>query len=214
MAPRPVNQPGEPPGGSKKALSRTERGAQVIVADRPPGSAPGSTLAPGAGGASSIALAQFAETVRVGPLPPPAEMREYEAVLPGFAERVLAQWEKDQEHARTMDRAAVGEHGRIVALEYSDRRWGQGFGFAIAVAAIIAAVVVAHFGHPVSGATLGIGAVGGIVATFVIGRKSGAGDGGVEESESPGAPQLAESDSRVAPPSTELKPSKGDKRTR
>jgi uncharacterized membrane protein len=44
------------------------------------------------------------EMLRTGPLPIPHEMREYESIVPGAAERLIRQVEIEGEHRRTLEK--------------------------------------------------------------------------------------------------------------
>ena len=44
------------------------------------------------------------EMLRTGPLPIPHEMREYESIVPGSAERLIRQVEIEGEHRRTLEK--------------------------------------------------------------------------------------------------------------
>ena len=46
-------------------------------------------------------------TTRIGPLPPPDELREYEVILPGMANRLLVMVEKEQKIQRSRVRGAI-----------------------------------------------------------------------------------------------------------
>lgn len=109
------------------------------------------------------ALDKLPEHVRVsvveaasfsGPLPPPTMYREYENVLAGSAERILAMAEKEQDHRITWEATEQN-----TARQETKR--GQWLGFAIAVACIGAAILFAAGGHEVvAGIALGASAVG------------------------------------------------------
>lgn len=115
------------------------------------------------------ALDKLPEHVRVsvleaasfsGPLPPPTMYREYENVLAGSAERILAMAEKEQDHRTTWETTAL-------SASRQETKRGQWFGFAIAVACIGAAMVLAAGGHEVvAGIALGASAVG-LVGRFL-----------------------------------------------
>ncbi|MBY6239737.1 DUF2335 domain-containing protein [Methylosinus sp. Sm6] len=94
----------------------------------------------------------------VGPLPPPAVLREFEDLLPGGAERLFDQFEKEAEHRRSCEKkqldAAIADTrlGQFLAGLYAVCAFGVA-AFAIYKEANWAAVVI-------GGTTI----VGGIVA--------------------------------------------------
>jgi uncharacterized membrane protein len=73
-----------------------------------------------------------------GPYPPPALVKEYQALMPGFLERVVAIAEKAQAD-QTLTVLKVQD------LEAEDRRRVHWLAFAMSIAAVTAAVVCAYF---------------------------------------------------------------------
>lgn len=100
-----------------------------------------------------------------GPLPPPSMLADYEHILPGAAERILALTEKEQNGRLTArDTALNGEIRK-------DSR-GQWMGFIITFAVLIIASVFAWKGNTVFAGTLIAIDLIGLAAVFVIGRQS------------------------------------------
>jgi len=52
---------------------------------------------------SRIGVVQMTQ-IRQGPLPVPSDLREYDLVVPGFADRIMAQWERETLHRHAMER--------------------------------------------------------------------------------------------------------------
>ena len=101
-----------------------------------------------------------------GPMPHPKHLSEYDAILPGAAERILAMSEKNLEHNMEMDK-------KVVAAEVADRKLGMvlagGF-FTLLILGAFASLFVNN--SPVVPALfLGTAAIGG-VAAFIKGRNS------------------------------------------
>lgn len=71
-----------------------------------------------------------------GPIPHPSAMREYEAILPGSADRILVMAEKQQEHRMEMEKKAI-------SAQLSHNKRGQIFGFVIFFISIVVAIVFA-----------------------------------------------------------------------
>jgi uncharacterized membrane protein len=110
----------------------------------------------------SMTIAAFSAAY-AGPLPPADQLRAYEAVLPGAADRIISMAERQQEHRLDLERTTVHEAA-------SRSRWGLRLGFVIAVlvigvgaAAIFTGAALAGFGI-----ILGEGAV--LSGVFVYGR--------------------------------------------
>lgn len=100
-----------------------------------------------------------------GPIAHPRHLREYEEILPGSAERILAMAERQQAHNSEMERM-------IVSAQVSDQKRGMRYGLAALVVDIVAAVAVGFWGDTVlASAILAVG-VAGVVVAFIKGRHS------------------------------------------
>jgi uncharacterized membrane protein len=99
-----------------------------------------------------------------GPMPHPKHFREYDTILPGSAERMLAMVEKNMDHNMQMDKEALRG-------ELADRKLGMIVGavlFGLLIVGAFASLFVTT--NPVvPGLFLGASVVGGIVA-FIKGR--------------------------------------------
>ena len=107
-----------------------------------------------------------------GPLPPPGFLREYESACPGSAERIIRLTEAEAEHRRAMELAVVQAEIDDRKRESNEARRGQFCALAIVVVSLAAGVYTAMNGHEWTGSILGVGGIGGIVTTFVLGRKT------------------------------------------
>lgn len=98
-----------------------------------------------------------------GPIPHPRHLREYNEIIPGGAERILAMTEKQQEHNMAVQ-------NKIVDCEIRDRHVGMACGF-IAFAGLIVLAYYAGMADKtvLAGLLLGTAAIGGVVA-FIKGR--------------------------------------------
>lgn len=99
-----------------------------------------------------------------GPLPHPKHLREYEAALPGAAERILAMAE------RNLD-SLIKSNQDVLIAEVEDRKRGMYLGaglFALLIVSGFASIFVTE-SEIVPGLFLGAAAIGGI-ATFIKGR--------------------------------------------
>lgn len=100
-----------------------------------------------------------------GPLPPPSMLADYDKIIPGSAERILAMTEHEQK-SRTCskDQALNGAISK-------DKR-GQWMGFVITFAVLIIASVFAWKGNTLfAGTLIGLDLLG-LAAVFVVGHKS------------------------------------------
>lgn len=105
------------------------------------------------------------ETVvsRSGPLPDPAVLAGYEAILHGAAERVFAMAEREQAHEHEFRRTVVGYERDYLAR-------GQWFALIAVLAICSVAGVIAWSGAPVAAATLAGAVVVGLAGAFLTGR--------------------------------------------
>ena len=99
-----------------------------------------------------------------GPIPPPSMMEQYEATLPGSADRILKMAENQSEHRQSLEKQGLSFANREVHV-------GQVLGFAIGVIAIVTGGYIASSGAQISGGIMGTSVVVGLVSVFVIGSK-------------------------------------------
>ena len=100
----------------------------------------------------------------VGPLPHPALLEHYDAVLPGAAERILALAEKQSAHRMRMEsQAAAHELWRSWA--------GLAAGIGIALAFLGAAIGLIVSGHEEAGTALGILDLLALAVSFVLSQR-------------------------------------------
>ncbi|MEQ1640822.1 MAG: DUF2335 domain-containing protein [Novosphingobium sp.] len=98
-----------------------------------------------------------------GWLPPPKMLAQYNAVLPGLAERIVSMPEREQSHRHTF---LDNEYER----QFSLRQRGQILAMAGMVIIMAFAVFLAISGHAEWAAKVVIGTLVGIVGIFVTGR--------------------------------------------
>jgi uncharacterized membrane protein len=89
----------------------------------------------------------------------------YDEVQQGLAARIVAMAESEAAHRHAME-------VRMVDGTFKERARGQHYGLAIGIVAIIAGAWTGALGHQISGSIIGGGGVVGLVAVFVIGRRS------------------------------------------
>ena len=95
-----------------------------------------------------------------GPLPPPAMFGEYDDVLPGAADRILAMAERQAAHRQEWEISALRS-------EQKDSTRGQWLGFLISLGALIAATYLTVDDHVVAPILLvGVG-LSGLAASFI-----------------------------------------------
>ena len=106
-----------------------------------------------------------------GPLPPPKALREYEAALPGSAERILARLERETAHRHDMQRGTLELQTFDVRSAYRRSNLGLYLGALVALAVVAVGAYLAFLGYPAEGAGVVISTVVGLAATFVYGAR-------------------------------------------
>lgn len=100
-----------------------------------------------------------------GPIPHPKMFKEYESILPGSADRILAMAEKQQEHRMGLEKTAV--EGQVK----SNLR-GQIIGFIVLVLGLVLSVVFAFLGMKTFAGSFATGTIVVLVSLFVGGKTS------------------------------------------
>lgn len=98
-----------------------------------------------------------------GPLPPAEQIRAYEQVLPGSADRILRMAERQQEHRMELERMTVHEAA-------NRSWWGLRLGFVIAVLVVGIGAAAIFTGHALAGFGVLIGEAAILAGVFVYGR--------------------------------------------
>ena len=105
-----------------------------------------------------------------GPLPPPNMLHEYEALLPGMAERLVSLAEKEQMHRHhTVDKAIGLERHQLTEAAKESLR-GQLFAFLISMTAIFGGIWLIANDKPAGGVTAIISSLGALVTVFLANR--------------------------------------------
>ncbi len=116
--------------------------------------------------ASILALRQTTVTYsHSGPLPSPEDLRKYDSVAPGTAERIITMAENQQNHRIGLEKHAVTEQLRQSHL-------GQRYGLVVTISMIVASFILILCGHDTAGASLGGSTIAALAAVFVIGKKA------------------------------------------
>jgi len=99
-----------------------------------------------------------------GPLPHPKHLIDYDTILPGAAERILAMAEKAQAHSAEMDRL-------IVQAQIDDQKRGMNYGLAALLLILALAFIFGYWDRPITAGLFLTAAVIGSIPVFVNGRK-------------------------------------------
>lgn len=100
-----------------------------------------------------------------GPLPSPDDLKAYDQVMPGLAERIVRQAEKEQEFRHNTNKD-------LIDREFTLR--GRGQILAILALAMMLAIVamMVWFGFATEGVLLGGSIIVGVITVFVTGKNS------------------------------------------
>lgn len=110
-------------------------------------------------GSTAIRIQEF-----IGPLPPPRDLRDYEQVVEGAAERILQMAEREQRVGHELGIAAATTTALAV-------RRGQIVGLVSVMSALAAAVWLGHQGHGIAAGAVGTTTVVGLATAFVATRR-------------------------------------------
>ena len=133
--------------------SKSPRGKSLGQGASPPPKGPEVTAS------TAIRIQEF-----IGPLPPPRDLREYEQVVEGAAERILQMAEREQRAGHEL--AIDGARNAALAT-----RRGQVVGLVSVVSAPGAAVWLGYQGHGIAAGAVGTTTVVGLATAFVATRR-------------------------------------------
>jgi uncharacterized membrane protein len=115
----------------------------------------------------------------VGPIPPPDVMEEYNRVLPGAAERILAMAENQLAHRQRVERLSaeleskkLDEAARESGRAFRDSILNRMLSFMTAVAFLATSIFMIHSGLEWQGVLLILAEIAALVAAFLKANKS------------------------------------------
>ncbi|HEX9646612.1 MAG TPA: DUF2335 domain-containing protein [Alphaproteobacteria bacterium] len=98
-----------------------------------------------------------------GPIPPPGMLKQYDAVIPGLADRMVGGWDDERRHRHSLeDRAFEGDESRMNRAQYHALTLG--------LLGIVAAGVIAILDGWEAAAVVAIVAIGGPTAATALSR--------------------------------------------
>ena len=100
-----------------------------------------------------------------GPIPPANELKKYEEILPGAADRILTMAEEQSAHRRKME-------NKMLEANIKAEKIGQSLGFAIFLIALIAGIILIILNKDAIGLITSLGSLTAIVGLFVYNRIS------------------------------------------
>ena len=106
-----------------------------------------------------------------GPLPPPEILANYDRIQPGLADRLVKLAESEADDRRSMEKTALNAQVADARQVNNEARCGQICALAITLVSLGVGGYTAINGHEIAGSILGVGGIGGIVTTFILGRQ-------------------------------------------
>lgn len=99
-----------------------------------------------------------------GPLPPAAQMEQYERILPGAAERIFNTYEKQVNHRHTIE-------NHYVKSACLNSTMGVIFGFFVSIGTIAMSGYLVFKGFSTAGSIIGVSSIASLAGVFVYGTK-------------------------------------------
>jgi len=109
---------------------------------------------------SGISITQIESKSIIGPLPCSEEMKNYEKVQPGSADRIIGMAEKEQIHRHVMDKSEQ-------PVRHRQLKRGQWFSLAVGVGGLGVATLLALTGHDWVAALIATITIGTILTAFI-----------------------------------------------
>lgn len=101
-----------------------------------------------------------------GPIPSANELRKYEDIVPGAADRILKMAEEQSRHRRKME-------SEMLVASIRAERVGQILGFLIFLVALVAGIVLMILGKDAIGLITSLGSLAAIIGLFIYSRNTG-----------------------------------------
>ena len=110
-----------------------------------------------------------------GPIPPPDLLKQYDEVCPGFAERLMLQFEGETQHRHDIDNKMLDAQIKTMRSEVGAFRTGQLFAFVIAIAGLFASAYCVSqaqtTGQAWAGASIAGLSLATLIGVFLYGHK-------------------------------------------
>lgn len=95
-----------------------------------------------------------------GPLPPPEILKQYDEIVPGFAQTIVDQFVAQGEHRRQLEKTAI-------LSDVSRANWGLAAGFLLAFIGIVGSLYIINAGRTAAGITAFIVSLAPLVVAFL-----------------------------------------------
>lgn len=109
--------------------------------------------------------------MRIGPLPDPEALEQYDRIVPNGAERIMQMAENQAAHSHEMERSSLAANIDVHKSMVSLQRSGQVAAVLVVVVGLSLATYAALNGHDWFGGAVATGCIGGIVASLLSTRE-------------------------------------------
>ncbi|MDR3089188.1 MAG: DUF2335 domain-containing protein [Desulfobulbaceae bacterium] len=107
-------------------------------------------------------------TQHLGPLPHPDIFAQYNQIVPGAAERILAMAEANAEHTRTLEREALSAQIHDNLQNHQEKRAGQWMAFSLVILAFVVAMFALKSGYPIAAGIIFGTTIVAILSAFLL----------------------------------------------
>lgn len=107
-----------------------------------------------------------------GPIPSPKILRGYEEIHPGFANRIIEQFEKQGEHRREVEKQLVANDEKGNRRKNREVHFAQIGALVISLAVIYLAYTQMTMGHEVLGFILGASGIASVVTAWGVSKRT------------------------------------------
>ena len=132
---------------------------------------PEAEVGPGAGRVIRETVETIIRESFAGPLPPPDFLKLYDEVAPGLAKELVRSVFSEGEHRRQLQTKKAEAQVEAMRRTFAEARMGQFCALIFGLAAMFFGSYTATHGAQWAGGFIGVGGIGSIVTTFILGRE-------------------------------------------
>lgn len=107
-----------------------------------------------------------------GPIPSPDQLKEYDEVVPGTAERIISQMLIEGDHRREMEKRELETFRDSHTVQLAQRGRGQHYGLAVAILCGGLSALAMLLGFPGTAATIASGVMVTLTTVFVTNSRA------------------------------------------
>lgn len=107
-----------------------------------------------------------------GPIPPPAELQNYELIQPGFADRLISMAEKEQNNRLNLTRLQIESEIKLQTRDQKLFVIGQILAFASVLSIVLLCGYAFYLGAFDEGKIIAVSVIIGLAGLFIVKRNS------------------------------------------